>query len=127
MGGISTSVVEEEKDYVIRTKVGKDRDEFMVTRHSHFFQPLNIINIYGEHEGRETNANVESTNRWFRILEEIVKIENRCESLISIGDLNKKIGNGNNGIQAVAAPMSNSISVRQDGLLTPLSKTFKKN
>ena len=97
MGGISTSVIENEKNYVVQTKEGKDEDEFIVTRHSNFFQPINIINIYGEQEGRETKANVE--NRWFRILEEIIKIENRNEMCILIGDFNKHIGNGENGVE----------------------------
>ena len=93
MGGVSTSVIVDEKEYVVRTKL----DEFIVTRHSNFFQPINVINIYGEQDGRESNSNVES--RWLRILEEILKIKNRNESVLIVGDLNKKIGNGINGIR----------------------------
>ena len=48
MGGISTSVIEDEKNYVLQTKQGEDKEEFMVTRHANFFQPINIINSYGE-------------------------------------------------------------------------------
>ena len=97
MGGISTSVCDMEKDYVVQTKVGDEKDEFLVTRHSNFQKPINVINIYGEQEGRETVSNVES--RWSRILNEIIHIKNRKESCIIIGDLNKHIGNDLYGVK----------------------------
>ena len=52
MGGISTSVCDMEKDYVVQTKIGEEKDEFLVTRHSNFQKPVNVIHIYGEQEGR---------------------------------------------------------------------------
>ena len=62
----------------------------MITRHSEFFIPINLINIHGEQECRTKEMDIES--RWSRIFEEIVKIENRKESCVIIGDLNKKVG-----------------------------------
>ena len=49
-----------------------------------------MINIYGEQESRVTQNDIE--NRWIRIFNEIAKIENRSESCIIVGDLNKHIG-----------------------------------
>ena len=97
MGGISTSVIDGEHSYVVKTAEGADKDEFIVTRHGHFQTPINVINIYGEQESRTKDSDIEE--RWSRIYDEIVKIEKRKESCIIIGDLNKKIGNDDLGIK----------------------------
>jgi hypothetical protein len=75
MGGVSSSVRNDEKDYVVKTTEGANKDEFIVTRHSNFLKPINIINIYGETESRVTEN--ERQNRWIRIYNEIVKIDRR--------------------------------------------------
>ena len=54
MGGVSTSVCNEEKEFVVQTKEGIENDEFLITRHSNFHTPINVINVYGEQEPRET-------------------------------------------------------------------------
>ena len=97
MGGVSTSVANDEKDFAILTKEGLDRDEFIVTRHCNFDTPINIVNVYGEQEQRETRIEVE--NRWMRIMEELIKIERRHEACILVGDLNKHIGNDDLGVR----------------------------
>ena len=38
MGGISTSVLNEEKMYAIKATEGIDKDEYIITRHSHFYK-----------------------------------------------------------------------------------------
>ena len=97
MGGISTSVIDEEKQYVVKTSEGSDKDEFMVTRHGNFINPINVVNIYGEKESRVKDIEIE--NRWKRIYDEIVKIESRKEACIILGDLNKHIGNDDLGVR----------------------------
>ena len=97
MGGISTSVIDEEKHYVVKTAEGSGKDEFMVTRHGNFINPINVVNIYGEQESRVKDIDIE--NRWKRIYDEIVKIESRKEACIILGDLNKHIGNDNLGVR----------------------------
>ena len=97
MGGVATSVRNIDKDFVLQTKEGVETDEFLITRHGNFNTAINIINIYGEQEPRETKTNIE--NRWMRIVEEIIKIEKRNEACIVIGDLNKHIGNDDLGVK----------------------------
>ena len=91
MGGVATAVNDKEKDFVVQTKEGIENDEYIITRHSNFATPINIVNVYCEQEPRETKTSIE--NRWIRILEEIIKIEKRFEACILLGDLNKHIGN----------------------------------
>jgi hypothetical protein len=85
MGGVSTSVVDEEKLYVVKTAEGSADDEFMVTRHGNFINPINVVNIYGEQESKVKDVDIE--NRWKRIYDEILKIESRKEACIILGDL----------------------------------------
>ena len=70
MGGISTSVTKDENIYVAQTKVGEGSDEFIVTRHSNFLQPINIINCYGEQEARDSRTNIE----WFKLKREMKRV-----------------------------------------------------
>ena len=97
MGGISTSVKDDEAQYVVKTVEGLNQDEFMITRHANFINPINVINIYGEQESRVKEIEIE--NRWIRIYNEIVKIDKRNEAVIIVGDLNKKIGNDDLGVK----------------------------
>ena len=69
----------------------------MITRHSQFLTPINIINVYGEIESRASTKDIEE--RWQRILEKITSIESLNESIILLGDMNKHIGNGIYGIK----------------------------
>ena len=96
MGGISTSMKDDEKCDVIKTFEGENKDEILITRHSQFSPPISIINIYGEIEGRSKNEEIEE--RWNRYLEKIAEIESKDENIILIGDLNKSIGNGEYGV-----------------------------
>ena len=76
---------------------GLNEDEFLVTRHSQFNPPINILNIYGDIESR---SNIKETEeRWNRILEIVLKIETCQESIILIGDMNRAIGNGEFGVE----------------------------
>ena len=75
----------------MKVKDGTDDDEFIITRHSQFNIPINIINIYGEVESRTKKNEVE--DRWFRIVSKLKKIELQGEYAIIIGDLNKHVGN----------------------------------
>ena len=90
MGGISTSVSNNDAAHSVLIKDGGDQ-EYIVTRHSQFFIPINVINWYGE---PESHQNVESIDRdWRNILSEIKRIEKLKEGLILTENLNKHIGN----------------------------------
>ena len=96
MGGVATFVQIKDKDNFVKLSEGFQNDEYLITRHSNFVLPVNIINIYGEQESRCSKSDVE--DRWGRILTEIKKIEQRRELALIIGDLNKHIGNDNLGV-----------------------------
>ena len=89
IGGVSTSVANNLVDEVLKVSEGKEGNEYIITRHSQFSKPLNIINIYGDVESRTPLEIIEA--RWEEIMQEIVKIEARGECLLVIGDLNRHL------------------------------------
>ena len=84
MGGVSTSVHDVESKHVLKVAEGTENDEFIITRHSQFKTPINIINVYGETESRCSENEVK--DRWDRILMHLSKIRLRKEEVILIGD-----------------------------------------
>ena len=97
MGGVATAVIDEENSSTIKTLEGNDKDEFIVTRHSQFQRPINIINNYGETESRTDRAEIEE--KWSRLTKILKDIENKGEEAIFIGDQNKLIGNSTKGME----------------------------
>ena len=89
-GGISTSVLNNDAPSCIRVAEGKDDNEFIVTRHSQFETPVNIINLYGQQECRLSREKVDK--HWEEILIEINKIEERNELVVVAGDFNRHLG-----------------------------------
>ena len=96
MGGIATSIRKDESEFCLKVEEGEDNDEFMITRHGQFTKPINIINVYGEQEGRSKTFEIEE--RWLKVCNHLKVIENRNEEAIVIGDMNKLIGNGPYGV-----------------------------
>ena len=77
-GGISTSVIDNDSSTCVRVEEGNGDNEFIVTRHSQFKVPINVVNIYGQQECRMSKDNVE--RHWNEILEVISRIEGRIFS-----------------------------------------------
>ena len=96
MGGIATLVHNSLEGKCMKIAEGSDNDEFIVTRHTNFLVPLNIVNVYGEQESRTPNREIEE--RWESLLLEIIKIERRNELILCLGDMNKHIGNDELGV-----------------------------
>ena len=44
--------------HTLKSKEGENDDEFLITRHSQFATPINVVNIYGEQKGRSTNDDI---------------------------------------------------------------------
>ena len=65
MGGVSTSVHEEGSNSVLKVAEGTENDEFIITRHSQFSTPINIINVYGETESRCSEGEVKVVGTGF--------------------------------------------------------------
>ena len=80
MGGVATCIKNDEKNYAIKTDEGSGKDKYIITRHSKFQKPINVINCYGEIESRSSKNDIEE--RWQRLLEKIVRIE-ACMILLS--------------------------------------------
>ena len=89
-GGISTSVKDIDAPSSVRVEEGRDENEYIVTRHSQFEPPINVINVYGQQEARMSKESVEK--HWKELLEEISKIEARNELLVLCGDFNRHLG-----------------------------------
>ena len=125
MGGVATAIKSNEAHNTVKVSEGVDKDEYIVTRHGQFQVPINIINVYGEIESRNSNQTVQE--RWERILEELLKIEQKGEYGLIIGDLNKHIGNlvsGNHDkISFGGQLVRNLVETRNYVLLNGTSKT----
>ena len=83
MGGVATSM---RNKYVVDTlKVAEGKKgEFIVTRHGQFNPAINIINIYGSQESRQSADEVRE--EWEEVLEVIIGIESKEENLIVLGN-----------------------------------------
>ena len=46
MGGISTLVKSKDKDNFLKISEGNQNDEFLVTHHLNFCEPLNVVNTH---------------------------------------------------------------------------------
>ena len=90
MGGVSTSIRNKYAPSALKVTEGTS-EEYIVTRHGQFIPALNVINLYGSQESRKSVDEVKE--EWDRILEEIIKIEAKNESLILLGNLNRHISN----------------------------------
>ena len=81
-------------------KVSQDDDgvdEFMVTRLESVIPALNIVNIYGCIENRTDNDDI--LESWSNIKKELSLIEMRGEAVLILGDLNRAVGNDENGVR----------------------------
>ena len=95
MGGISTSVKNQDAMHTLKVKEGIEDDEYLITRHSQFVIPINVVNIYGEQEGRMDKDDI--LNCWNRIMADVLRIEAKNELVVICGDLNKHVGDAIEG------------------------------
>jgi hypothetical protein len=77
---------------------------------------LNIINYYGEQEGRTSKDEV--LQRWIRFRKDLDDIKARGEPSIIIGDFNKHIGNDNLGVSGNNGDISYGGTLVRDLLST---------
>ena len=49
-GGIATCVQSKDAMHTLKVFEGEDENEILITRHSQFVVPINVVNIYGEVE-----------------------------------------------------------------------------
>ena len=68
---------------------GENDEEFIITKHTQFEPPINVINIYGQQECRSSKEDIK--RRWQSVLNEVYKIESQGELLVIAGDMNKHL------------------------------------
>ena len=89
-GGIATLVLENDSKDCLKVTEGNQLNEFIITRHSEFKIPINVIHVYGQQQSR-TPVNILSDHS-NEIVEEIVKIEAKDEHVVWLGDFNCSLG-----------------------------------
>ena len=89
-GGIATCVESKDAMHTLKVFEGEDNDEIMITRHSQFVVPINVVNMYVDQECRASKDAI--VKKWEKVLNEITKIEAKAERIVIIGDLNRHIG-----------------------------------
>ena len=72
-GGIVSSVLLEDSHNCLKVSEGKDANEYILTRHSQFHPPINVLNVYGAQENRTPVEIIKK--HWDDLVEEIVKMK----------------------------------------------------
>ena len=70
-------------------------NEYLITKHTQFSTPLNIINLYGSQECRVSKERI--SIHWEEICSEVTRIEAKGEYLLMIGDINRLVGDAVDG------------------------------
>jgi hypothetical protein len=97
MGGVSTSYQNYLRQHVVKVSSNSEGDEYLVTRLESVEPALNILNIYGQIEGR-AGGKENLLESWGRILKELSLIEVRSKGVLIIGDLNRGVGSDELGV-----------------------------
>ena len=100
MGGLMTAVKNEIKQSAVKVSENSEGDEYIVVRLEHVDPPLNVINIYGQQEGRDgLNGKERVLESWGKLKKEICLIQMRGEAVIICGDYNRAVGADEMGIR----------------------------
>ena len=97
MGGVATAVENYLKPNAIKVTEGEGNDEYVVTRLDICNPALNVVNIYGEQEGRSGKEKV--IEGWNRLRRDLDRIKLKGEFCFLVGDFNKKVGNDDMGVE----------------------------
>ena len=52
MGGVATYVLDKDAGQTLKVSEGTEGNEYIITRHNQFKNPINVINVYGDVESR---------------------------------------------------------------------------
>ena len=100
MGGLVTSVKEDVKLSAVKVNDNSEGDEFLIVRLEHVEPPLNIINIYGQQEGKDGQVGKDRVlESWGNLKKELCLIELRGEAVLICGDWNRAIGADEHGVR----------------------------
>ena len=60
-GGVATVVANYLKPNTVKVSEGQEHDEYIISRFDHMIPAINVINIYGEQEGRNNKQDIEAS------------------------------------------------------------------
>ena len=85
--------------------------------------PINIIHVYGEQENKTPAVVIE--DNWNQIVDEVIKMEAKCEHYIMIADINKhppSLKEKNNGSITAGRQIIQSFIEKSDCILVKSMK-----
>ena len=97
MGGVATAVENHLKPNTVIVTEEEGDDEYIIVRIDNCKHALNIVNVYGEQEGRTGREKV--VEKWNRIRKDLDRIKMKGEFCLIVGDFNKKVGNDDLGVE----------------------------
>ena len=97
MGGVATLIEDGLKSNTVKITEGDMNDEYIITRIDKCLPALNIVNIYGEQEGRKGRGQV--LESWTRLRNDLDRIKMKGEFCLIARDFNKKVGNDELGVR----------------------------
>ena len=97
MGGVATAVKNSLNKNAVKIKEGEKDNEYMITRLGHTNPAINIINVYGGIEERMEDQEV--IENWGRLNRDLDDIQSRNESVVMLGDFNRAIWAGEQGVE----------------------------
>ena len=87
MGGVATLIENHLKPNTVKVTEGEKNDEYIITRIDKCRPALNIVNIYGEQEGRIGKEEV--LEGWTRLRKDLNRIKTNGEFCLMVEDFNK--------------------------------------
>ena len=111
-GGIATIVANSIKQHATKVAENNDQEEYMIVRLEHIKPALNIVHIYGRIETRAGPEKV--LEGWKQILNELDRIQSNHEAALLIGDLNRAVGGGSEGVEGNKSEVSYGGSLVRD-------------
>ena len=111
-GGVATVVANYLKANTVKVAEGKEGDEYIITRLDNTVPAINLINIYGEQEGRSSIDEIEKS--WLRLHSDIEEIEAQNEAVLIMGDMNRAIGDDDLGIKDNKNIISKGVKMIRD-------------
>ena len=95
-GGIATMIENSLRQHATKVAENNEHEEYMIVRLEHIKPALNIVHVYGRIESRTGSEKV--LEGWKLIVKELNTIQSKKEAILIIGDLNRAVGDGMEGV-----------------------------
>ena len=111
-GGIATLIANTIKQHATRVAENNKKEEYSIVRLEHIKPALNIVHVYGRVESRTSPEKV--LEGWAEILKELSHIEDSQEAILMVGDWNRAVGSGAQGVEGNKSQVSYGGSLIRD-------------